>query len=940
MAASAALDLIIKLEGADKATKGLKNMAKESGGLNKAFGTMAKVGLGAAVAGIGLIGAGMAKALGEASEWENGMAQLNAVLKSTKGVAGQTEKSIADLSAKLSASNGMSKFSDDAVLAGSNILLTFTNIKDDVFPGTMKAAVNMAQAMGTDVTSAAMQLGKALNDPLAGLTKLTKQGVQFTQAQKDQVKAMVAAGNTMGAQKVILAELETQFGGSAAAAAGTFSGKMITLQEKLNDVFQAVGEKLMPVVSGFVDFLSKPETMASIQGFADNLITGIGEAAKVIGPIIGTVVENVGKFFTAVTSGDKEQVKTFFSDLGGGPDSIIAKVGSVLTDAATKAWEFGSALASGDFATARGVLTDLAGGDGSLLGNAVGFLFDAAKNAGDFALALTGLGGSESMKTFLANIGKMQVIPPDATLWDAFWGNVNNGYTKWADAYNAGDAKRSADLAALNKMWHDGDAARDANVRALGGLWDTFSQNVKRWTGEINTAWGNVGFKVKTSAEDGNAYWVATFDTIQPKADTYYQKLLDMGIIAPASAVLAKKGWEDCWLAVNPLADACKTILEECGPAAKTAADQCQLEWEECLNVIKPKAEGLRVDMVACGVAGETAAGTAKTAWDGFLSGVATSATANFLQAGKNAGQGFINGMNAMKAGANAMAASLAKGAKDALDAGLRAKSPSLETYESGQWAGDGFINGMRDKIPEADRAAYDLGKTVIAALGKVAPEATTEGVKFNDSFVNGMKSKLPEADVEAYNMGKQVLAALHKGVVPGLEEAGLFFREYFGSLSQNWQIAMAMMKEDTARGVADILAELARLNGTSSNGVPLNNGVPAYQQSPGGSGPPSGGGGGHGRPPQMRAWGGNITAGMPYWVGELGRELIVPRTSGRVIPNGDLQIPERGRNYGGDLGQATTTIIIPVMLDGKKIAEVVSPHLEQRRALRNAYSI
>ena len=47
-------------------------------------------------------------------------------------------------------------------------------------------------------------VGKALNDPLKGLTALSRIGVQFTAQQQEQIKAMVEVGDVAGAQKIIL----------------------------------------------------------------------------------------------------------------------------------------------------------------------------------------------------------------------------------------------------------------------------------------------------------------------------------------------------------------------------------------------------------------------------------------------------------------------------------------------------------------------------------------------------------------------------------------------------------------------------------------------------------------------------------------------------------------------------------------------------------------
>src|ERR1700712_5749455 len=61
--------------------------------------------------------------------------------------------------------------------------------------------------------------GKALNDPLKGISALSRAGVTFTQSQQDSIKAMVGANDLLGAQKIILGEVEKQVGGTAKATA-------------------------------------------------------------------------------------------------------------------------------------------------------------------------------------------------------------------------------------------------------------------------------------------------------------------------------------------------------------------------------------------------------------------------------------------------------------------------------------------------------------------------------------------------------------------------------------------------------------------------------------------------------------------------------------------------------------------------------------------------
>jgi hypothetical protein len=167
---------------------------------------------------------------------------------------------------------------DEAIASAENMLLTFTNVRNevgkgnDVFDQATKAATDMSVALGTDVTGAAKTLGIALNDPVKGMSKLQKAGVTFTQQQKDQVAAMVANNNTMGAQKVILAELSKEFGGSAAAQA-TASDKM---KVALGNLEEEVGQALLPVIEGLANFLTDdviPAFSAVVGWVKDNQTT-------------------------------------------------------------------------------------------------------------------------------------------------------------------------------------------------------------------------------------------------------------------------------------------------------------------------------------------------------------------------------------------------------------------------------------------------------------------------------------------------------------------------------------------------------------------------------------------------------------------------------------------------------------------------------------------
>jgi len=247
---------------AGNAVAGVGDKAKSSaGGFNalQSIATGAFQAIGAAAT--NLAGAALSKvgdfisgSIAEASAWNSVIAQTEAVVKSTGMAAGLTAQQMAQMAQSMSATSGNSIFSDDAILGATNVLATFTEIKGTSFKGATQAILDISQAMGTDLQSSAVQVGKALNDPVAGISALSRVGVTFNDDQKALIESMVAVGDVAGAQQVILAELGKEFGGSALAAVDTFAGQQIVLAEQFADVQQSLGESLLPVLMRFGAF--------------------------------------------------------------------------------------------------------------------------------------------------------------------------------------------------------------------------------------------------------------------------------------------------------------------------------------------------------------------------------------------------------------------------------------------------------------------------------------------------------------------------------------------------------------------------------------------------------------------------------------------------------------------------------------------------------------
>jgi hypothetical protein len=172
-------------------------------------------------------------------------AQLAAVLQSTKEAAGVTAKEMKALSQQL---QGVTTYGDEVIERGTAMILTFTKVGKEVIPDAIETMLNMSTAMRTDVQQSAIQLGKALNEPIEGVAALRRVGVQLNDQQEDQIKTFVEMGDLVSAQKIIIGELKTEFGGLARAMAETDVGKLDISKNLLSDMSEKLGNDLIPLM--------------------------------------------------------------------------------------------------------------------------------------------------------------------------------------------------------------------------------------------------------------------------------------------------------------------------------------------------------------------------------------------------------------------------------------------------------------------------------------------------------------------------------------------------------------------------------------------------------------------------------------------------------------------------------------------------------------------
>lgn len=238
----------------------------------------------------------------ELSAGERALAQTQAVIESTGGAARRSVDDILELSHSLSE---LTSIDDEPIQEAANTLLTFRQIAGDTFDEATAATLDLSVAMDRDLRSSAVMVGRALNDPIRGMAALTRVGVQFTDEQRAAIEAMVAFGDTAGAQRLILEELNAEFGGSAEALGETVTGRLNRVKNQMEEMGASILESLMPALEDLTDVLTgvagayedltpKQQKFAA---YAVALLAVAGPLASVIGAVataLGAVAVALG----------------------------------------------------------------------------------------------------------------------------------------------------------------------------------------------------------------------------------------------------------------------------------------------------------------------------------------------------------------------------------------------------------------------------------------------------------------------------------------------------------------------------------------------------------------------------------------------------------------------------------------------------------------------
>ena len=419
-----------------------ESMMKKAEGAS--FGLLGAVT--AAAAGVAVVGAASVGAAEEAAAANKRLDQIYSQMGDSTGKLSQAAKDYAD---ELSKQIGID---DEIIKAGQAKLATFSNVSSSAttMARATKAAADLSAAGFGDISSTSVQLGKALQDPIKGMTALGKSGVTFSEQEKELIKQMYETGDVAGYQEIMFAAVEKQVGGVSEATA-TMGDKMGV---QLGEIQESLGQAFLPI-------------------------------AEAILPLIEQLATKIGEFFDGDWQGKLKELAPAFTVVGG---AILVGIVPALVAMAAAAW-----------AAVAPLIPFLA--IGAALGAAVWLVVDAL---GGWSNALAALKSAWStvwgyisplvntIKTFIVgtfntitsaisnNMGLIQatiqrVMKAIQASWAAAWGIIK---------------------AVIPPLWNAIKAVVSGVLGGIGGIIKTIMQLI---TGDWKGAWETIKNTVKNT---------------------------------------------------------------------------------------------------------------------------------------------------------------------------------------------------------------------------------------------------------------------------------------------------------------------------------------------------------------------------------------------------------------------------------------------------------
>lgn len=298
-------------EEINKAKKSLDGFGKTHGGINLtkiAIGGLATAALAATGAVVSFV-----SSLGDGikiyEETERYMARTEAQLRATGAAVGFSSSQL-DEFARSVAMNTLA--STDGVRQAISVMMTFKSVTGESFKEAIKLSQDLAETFGTDISSEARNLGRALESPADAISILKRKGIELTSEQQNLINSFVETGDKAKAQEVIFKALQERVGGTGEGSAkDTLSGSLDTLGQATDELKEQFAE-----TTGITKFF---------KGAVDSLSTAFINLTKAMkGVDTATHVKNLENEISILEKSKKSLEQQFESGAFDGSDEVLA----------------------------------------------------------------------------------------------------------------------------------------------------------------------------------------------------------------------------------------------------------------------------------------------------------------------------------------------------------------------------------------------------------------------------------------------------------------------------------------------------------------------------------------------------------------------------------------------------------------------------------------
>lgn len=247
-------------------------------------------------------------------------AKLQAVLDATGRSAEISVRQYGRWATELRKATGVS---EQEIMDMGAQLSVFGNIGSDILPEILERSVDLSKLWGEALPSSAKKLGRAIEDPLKGMSQLEESGVMLDTQAKKNITSLMEAGKTAEAQRILLDALEQRVGGVASSMMDAI-GPAQSFRTSLAEIKGEIGEDLLNipglelVVRALDSYLDGRKVRKSLkelfaterEGGLQDMLSGMtGEDLQItLGLVLDSQAKDVAQTFRANFDATKQSI--------------------------------------------------------------------------------------------------------------------------------------------------------------------------------------------------------------------------------------------------------------------------------------------------------------------------------------------------------------------------------------------------------------------------------------------------------------------------------------------------------------------------------------------------------------------------------------------------------------------------------------------------------